>query len=90
MDGLMLQFVTALVECVRDFRDSTGSMPQPCDTAIIHLNLQIVSIGFQFSMLCASCDRTKLKGTLAPNSMEMEKVVEKFALGLFSLAMMTF
>ena len=79
LDGFMTHFFAQLLSQVRNFRDPAGTIPQPNDHDIVHLYLDNAGVGFTFSMDYAGRDRMTLGGLLQPNSVELSKMVENFA-----------
>ena len=79
LDGFMQQFFFSLLQQIRNYRDPAGNVPQPRDDDIVHLYMDNAGVGFTFSMDYAGRDRMTLGGLLQPNSIELSKMVENFA-----------
>ena len=79
LDGFMQQFFHSLLHQIRNYRDPAGNVPSPNDDDIVHLYMDNAGVGFTFSMDYAGRDRMTLGGLLQPNSIELSKMVENFA-----------
>jgi len=79
LDGFMQQFFFSLLQQIRNYRDPAGNVPQPRDDDIVHLYMDNAGVGFTFSMDYAGRDRMTLGGLLQPNSVELSKMLENFA-----------